>query len=142
MRTERVTLGGREYMMAELPLRKNAAWRQQLGAELEQWGNLLGQTNEVDLNNLSGVLPVLRRAGDMVLQSPERIAELVFAYCSDIAADRETILDNAYESELVEAFSACVKLAFPFGKLTSLVTQFAATGSVPKVGAPTSTSSP
>lgn len=142
MRTEAVTLAGREYKMAELPLRKNAAWRQLLGAELEQWGQLLGQTNEVDLNNLSGVLPVLRRAGDMVLQSPERIADLVFAYCPDIAAERETILDNAYESELVEAFSACVKLAFPFGKLTSLVTQFAATGSAPRAGAPTLTSSP
>lgn len=142
MRTETVTLAGREYVMAELPLRKNAAWRQLLGAELEQWGELLGQTNEVDLSNMGGVLPILRRAGDMVLQSPERIADLVFAYCAEMAADRETILDNAYESELVEAFSACVKLAFPFGKLTTLVTQFAATGSVPKVGARTSTSSP
>lgn len=141
MRTEHVTLAGREYEMEELPLRKNAAWRQMLNAELQQWAELMGQTQTIELTNLADVLPVLRRGSDMVLQSPERIADLVFAYSAEIAQDRERILENAFESELVDAFSACVRLAFPFGRLTRLVTQLAANGSAEILGAPTSTNS-
>jgi hypothetical protein len=140
MRTERITLAGQEHVIEELPLRKNAAWRQLLNAELHDWAELMGNAQQVDATNLTGVLPILRHASDMVLQSPERIAELVFAYSAEMAAQREHIIDNAYESELVDAFMACVRLAFPFGRLTRLVTQLAANGSEQTPGAPTSTS--
>jgi len=108
MRTERVELANREYVIEELPLRKNAAWRQLLNAELQDWAELMGNAQEVDVTNLNGVLPILRHASDMVMQSPERIAEMVFAYSDDIKAQREHVLDDAYESELVDAFVACV----------------------------------
>jgi len=137
MRTERVELAGQEYVIEELPLRKNAEWRQLLNAELQEWADLMGNAQEVDATNLTGVLPILRHASDMVMQSPERIAEMVFAYSDAIGTQREHVLDHAYESELVDAFMACVRLAFPFGRLTRLVTQLAATGSPGKPGAPT-----
>ena len=40
---------------------------------------------------------------------------------SELAADREAILDTAYDSELIAAFTAVLGMAYPFGSLASLV---------------------
>lgn len=139
MRTETITLGGQEYELQELPLRKNAEWRAQLEARLQEFTELMGRATTTELTDTGSVLPILREASQMVLHSPDTLAELLFAYAPELAQQREQILDSAYESELMEAFGSVLKLAFPFGRLARQMLALVESGSDAIPSAPTST---
>ena len=134
MRTETVTLAGTEYTIAELPLRRNAEWRQQVNEAFQGMVGLLGETQKVDLSDTANVFGLLQRAGDMVIHAPDTIVDLTLAYAPDL---RQALDGDVYESELMEAFAACLRLAFPFGRVTRLLGSLAMNGSVPSAIEPT-----
>jgi hypothetical protein len=123
MRTEQITLAGKEYEIAELPIRKNAAWRQQLEETLAPMAELMqeSQTINFEANNAGSIFGIVRQAGEMLVKSPDTITDLVFAYAPDVEADADTIRDEAYDSEVMDAFTAILRLAFPFGRLLGTV---------------------
>ena len=130
MRTETVTLAGTEYVIRELPMKRNAEWRQRASDEFASYADLLGAAQDVDLADAGSVGEILRKAGEMVFHAPETIIELVFDYAPEL---RDAGMGDVYESELMEAFAACLRLAFPFGRLTKLLTSLAQDGSVPEL---------
>lgn len=129
MRTETIKLAGVEHVIRELPLRKNAEWRSQAAAAFAEVTALLDETQQLELSaaDAGNVFALLRRAGDVVFRSPDTVVNLVYAYAPELAGAS----DDIYESELMEAFAACLRLAFPFGKVTRLLGTLMATGSVP-----------
>lgn len=137
MRTETVTLAGSEYEIMELPLKRNAEWRQLVAQKYQEFADLLGETQQVEITETGNVINLLRRGGEIVFRSPETIVELVYAYAPDLQKAK----GDVYESELMEAFAACLRLAFPFGRLTRLLSSLAESGSGPTVGKPTSQNS-
>lgn len=137
MRTETVTLAGTEYEIRELPLQRNAEWRQLVAEKYQELAELLGETQREDLALSGNVIALLRRGGDLVFQSPETLVELVYAYAPEL----KTADDDVYESELMEAFAACLRLAFPFGRVTRLIGSLVMTGSVPATTMPISQNS-
>jgi hypothetical protein len=114
-RTVTVTLAGTEYVVTELPSRRNAEWRRQVDEALGGLSKTLGQ--ELDVNNLQGALDSVRA---LLLESGEIILRLLYAYCADIEDDKERIEAEAYDSELTEALIAVLSLAYPFGSLLRL----------------------
>lgn len=141
MKTETVTLGGNEYTIAELPLRKNAEWRAKLDETLQKFGDLLGMADEINLSDTGNVLSILRDASKMIVHSPDLAIDLFFAYAVELEADRSAIMDSAYESELMEAFKSVLKLAYPFGGLGRLFSTLTSNGSAEKPIEPTSMNS-
>ena len=129
MRTEIISLAGEEYTLTELPLKRNAAWRSQASEEFSAYADLLGEAQGIDLADTGSVGAILRKTSSMVFNAPEKIIALVFAYAPELS---EVDQDAVYESELMEAFAACLRLAFPFGRLTTLLASLAQDGSVPK----------
>ena len=77
----------------------------------------------------------------LLVTAPDLLIELFFAYAPDLAANQEAILDTAYDSELIAAFTAVLGMAYPFGSLAKLATSLAS-GSTPKLSMPTSTNLP
>lgn len=143
MRSESITLAGQEYNVAELPMRANAAWRKQLERTLDEGLALVNESQAIDMTRETwkDAVSIVRRAGLLLLRAPDTIAELVFAYAPTVAADRERVLDEGYESELMDALLACLRLAYPFGKALRLVGQLATmSGSAPTPAQTTSTS--
>lgn len=143
MRSESITLAGQEYSVAELPMRANAAWRKQLEATLDEGLALLDASRALELKkeNWGDAVTIMRSAGLLLLRAPDSIADLVFAYAPTVAADRERVLNEGYESELMDALLACLRLAYPFGKALRLVGQLATmSGSAPTPAQTTSTS--
>ncbi len=141
MRSETVTLAGQEYTVAELPMRKNAEWRKRLEETLAQAEGLLTESMAIELtrDQYRDAVNLVRRAGELLLRTPDLMAELVFSYAPALAADRERILNEGYESELWDAFLACLRLAYPFGKALRLIGQLSAIGSAPTPAPTTST---
>lgn len=141
MRTETVFLGGNEYTISELPLRKNAEWRAKLDDTLQTFGDLLGMADEINLSDAGNVLSILRDASKMIVHSPDLAIDLFFAYAVELEKDRSDIMDSAYESELMEAFKSVLKLAYPFGGLGRLFSTLNSNGSAEKPIEPISTNS-
>ena len=132
MKTIQITLGGQQYTVQELPLRKNAAWRQKLTTLISGVTDLVGAT-QIALNNTSDLIVVVNQVRDVLLAAPDQVAGLFFEYAPELAADRERIENEVYESELLSAFVEVLKLAYPFGQLLNL-----ASGLTPTASAPTS----
>ena len=133
MNTVQITLGGKAYTVTELPLRKNAEWRQRLEGLVAGVTDLVG-ASQIDLHNMADLIAVVNQVRDVLLRAPEQVTELLFSYAPEVAADRARIEAEVYESELLGAFVEVLKLAFPFGQLLSL-----ANGLAPRARAPTST---
>jgi hypothetical protein len=128
VRTQTVILSGREFVIRELPLKKNAEWRMSLSREFMAVAGVLSEAEQLEVKreDAAAVFGLLRRAGEMAVESPGVIIDLVFAYAPEL---RSVDRDEVYESELMDAFGACLRLAFPFGRALDLLRQLAIDGS-------------
>lgn len=124
MRNTLVTLGGVQYTVNELPSRRAAAWRESMRAKLGDVANLISAAPETDISSSAALANLVRSLGGTIIGSTDTIIELLFAYAPALAADRERIEAECYDSELLSAFVEVVKLAYPFGQLAGLLARF------------------
>lgn len=104
MRDIIITLGGHEFTIYELTLRKSQNWRIQANELLTQFTGINEFTTDTEyMQNLQRFLG----------SSLDTVLELVFAYSPQLEAEREWILDNAYEHEIISAFRAIFQFAYP-----------------------------
>lgn len=113
MKTAEITLSGQTFTVAEQPRQANAAWRAQFqDAFSEAAGTLAGVWNS-DVAEADDLAGLVRQLAATVTGAIDTMAELLFAYAPELTAQRET----AYDSEILEAFTAVLELAYPFGSL-------------------------
>jgi hypothetical protein len=130
-----VMLAGREYVVTELPLRRNAEWRQSLSGLAEGLTMLLDAPG---LQFTPGVVAQLaRQIVALLLETPAELLRLLYTYSPAIAADRERIEAEGFDSEVMAAFTEVLQLAFPFGSLMKSVRALT-TGSAMPVITPSS----
>lgn len=142
MHSKKVQLGGTEYTIQELPARHNATWRRGLEAQLGPILNLVEQAGGgLEIASSEDLMRVANSLGRVLVQAPDLLIELLFAYAPNLDAEREIILDRAYDSELVAAFMAVLGLAYPFGGWAQKVASLAS-GSTASASPTTSKSSP
>ena len=100
----RVRLGGKEYILPPLVIRKAKLFRQHI-AELS---SELAKLAQVSSDN-----PEQFEAGikTIMLTMPDKVLDLFFEYADNL--DRETIENTATEAELADAFGEVMKQAFP-----------------------------
>jgi len=127
MKTETIIIGEKTYVVREAKRKANAKWRQRFQAEFTDVAALIEGLPKTDLTAqaLGGLLhQIIAKVGGSV----DTLAELVFAYSPELAADRETIEEEAYDSEIMAAFTAVMKLAYPFGSVIQTVNGLVALG--------------
>lgn len=97
-------LGGADYSVPVLPILKTREWRKRM----------------IEVANEIGAMGVtLAGIGQAFIAFPEKLIDLVFAYCPDLP--REKILETATEEEMVVAFSQIASVSFPFLRQLSLM---------------------
>lgn len=128
MKSIKIALAGKTYTVNELPRKKNAAWREQFQAEFAEVADALVAMADSDIANADSVAALLRSVMGQVNGAVEKIVALLLAYSSSIAADGERIEEEAYESELLDAFLEVLKLAYPFGSLVGALAPLANLG--------------
>ena len=99
-----VTLGGRQYSIEKLPIRQSQRWRQSLAEPFGEISQTLEAASLVEVDQLSDIAGLVRRASGVLLGSVDKMLDLLFAYSSALAADREYIEENAYDDEALAAF--------------------------------------
>lgn len=141
MNKRTLELGGHAYTIEELPARKNAAWRKLLEAKLAPILGIIEQAGAgLELRTNEDLMKVAGQVGQLLVTAPDLLIELLFAYSSELASQQEMILDTAYDSELITAFTAVLGMAYPFENLARLASL--ASGSMKPRLAPTSTNLP
>ena len=121
MRSVTISLADASYTIHELKARPNAAWRQKMQAILTEITNLLHTAPGLDLTRES-IAELLQAGQRLVLDSPDRVRDLLFAYAPELAAERERLELEAYDSEFMAAFTEVLTLAYPFGRLGKILT--------------------
>ena len=116
-----VTLGGRQYSIEKLPIRQSQRWRQSLAEPFGEISQTLEAASLVEVDQLSDIAGLVRRASGVLLGSVDKMLDLLFAYSSALAADREYIEENAYDDEALAAFVEVLKLAYPLEQLMYLI---------------------
>jgi hypothetical protein len=116
-----VTLGDKTYTVQALPIRQSAAWRRRLAEPFGNLAHILNDAGQIELTNGNGLANVIQVIEKSLIGSVDILLELLFAYSPALAADRERIESQAYDDEAMRAFVEIVRLAYPFGKLTVLV---------------------
>lgn len=113
-----VTVGGTEYTIDELPARKNSAWRATFETQLGPLLTLVEQAGAgAAISSSDDLMRIAHQVGRVLVKAPDTVTELIFDYAPNLDANREQILDTAYDSELIGAFQAILGLAYPFGGL-------------------------
>lgn len=129
MRTETITLGEKEYILREMPVRPARQFREALKAEFGSFIALVEGSPNVELTDMGAVSGLLRTLSATLLDSVDKALDLLLQYSPELAKDREYIEDNAVGSQVVDGFLAAVGLSFPFfgseriGRLTSTIRQ-------------------
>lgn len=117
MRETTVRLGGAEYVVRQLPMRAESAWRGQLAAAIAPAVEMLGKL-DMTIETVEDVAALVRSLAPMLLGAPETALALVKAYSPNLAW--AVIEETAYSDEIVAALVEVVKLAYPFGAVWGL----------------------
>lgn len=112
----KVQLGGKEYDIKPLPIRKNAEWRKAMVDVL----NDSGKAMNVQVTDLGGFMQGLMAAH---FSFPEKVIDLVRLYAPAlpwevILSDESTVTDE----EIVIAYSRIMVVAYPFSNLLGMMT--------------------
>lgn len=134
MRTITVSLGGQDYTVRQLTRRPSSEWRERFAQPIEQLvgaveytGELLSSSAaEFERQDLGSVVKrlggsLLGGLSQTLIGSMDEIAEMLYAYSPELAADRDRIDETAYDDEILAAFVEVLKLAYPFSDLWSLI---------------------
>jgi hypothetical protein len=111
-----VVFGGQPYTVAQLPVLKARAWREQLiGSARVLSESLFRSTNGHDEHFFAGL-------GTAYLGFPDKLLEMIFAYGQELP--QAEITAAATDDELIAAFAAIVRVAFPYLHNLSLMVTF------------------
>lgn len=133
-KTAKVYLGSREYIISEKVMGVTQKWREHLRHSSvmlifqsldEAVASVLGVV-EGGIENIKAeqVIPIARILPIIVnglSNSIDDVLDLLFDYSPELREDKEWLLENAYDSEAIEAFIVVVKLNFPIGALWNLI---------------------
>jgi len=129
MQTITVKLAGKDYQVQPLKVRQAKAFRQKIGAQLSGLTDLIagalrpsaGVTVAGDLTEIAELIGTLGQTlSARLIGSTDLIADLLFEYSPELAADRERIEAEAYDEELLSVFLEVLKLLYPFGNLAQI----------------------
>ena len=110
-KTVKVFLDGTEYTITEKRSRDNAAWRKSLEGPFQDLAGLLESAPGTDLTDGQSLANLVRSVSGMLLGSIETVTGLLAEYAPDLP------LLDAYDSEILEAFTEVLGLAYPFGSI-------------------------
>lgn len=139
MKTATITLGDQDFTINELPTRKNAAWRARLGEVLGPVVEIIEKTPTIGLpqnwgdvsenpGNTTALIGMVRQIADLLVGGLDDVLTLVLEYSPELEKQADWIKDNAYDSEILAAFTKILGLAYPFGAVVNSLRQLETIG--------------
>ena len=113
----KVELGGREYWITPKSLRRSSQMRKMIGEKIQPLMNIARQSTGIEIKDIEAVSALLTELQTVIFTSLDVIFDVVCEYEPAIREDREYLLDNAYDEEIIEAAMVMMRQLFPFGGL-------------------------
>lgn len=118
MRTVTVKIAKKEFTINEKRSRENAEWRKSLEVPFEGLAALLKGAPGTSLTDGESLSNLVKSVSGLLLGSIDKVIEFLIDYAPELEAVRE----EAYDSELLDAFTAVLGLAYPFGRVLDRIT--------------------
>jgi hypothetical protein len=112
-KTVEVVLNESTFTIGELRSRENAAWRRKLEEPFKELAGMLERAPDTELTDLQSIAQLVRTVGSTLLESIDMVKGLLIAYAPNL----ESVIEDAYDSEILAAFEKVLGLAYPFGGL-------------------------
>ena len=126
----KVTLGKVEYELKPLPLRPARALREKIAAQIGGFGAQLKCLDGLEVTKLDDIGGLIEQLGGTLAGSVDMAAEWLFEFSPELAADRERIMDEAFDEEVLKAFGEALKLLYPFGGMLNSLSGLAGQASL------------
>jgi hypothetical protein len=120
-RTISVTLAEREYEVPVAPIKRSREWRKQLRKPLGDLLALISTDFNISLDSAADLVALAEKLIPVLMDAPDTILELILAYAPALKSQQDFLENNAYDDELVNAFLAILKAAFPLDRLGALL---------------------
>lgn len=121
MRTAKLSLGGKEYEVSQLPIKPAKAWRVKFKAFVGGITDVMASFSGVKLDSVEDLGKAIPAIMGVALDKLDEVAELVLAYSPELEKDRAHIEENATDEEMIEAFMEVARLAFPLQKIVAAI---------------------
>lgn len=124
-------LGGVEYVINPRPIASTRQWKQGAEPIIDELLGMItmipgsdpaaapappgvrGAANTLASVPVHEIYPFLLQLKSKLLYATDTVLDLVCSYAPELAADRERIEEEAYESEVLAVFGEIVRLVFP-----------------------------
>ena len=113
MKSVTITLDGKEHIVQELRHRENRKWRAEFKKILEGFTAHLDKFGDVSTANMPELVDALNVLIGYGVGSFDVACELLVLYDPELTH----VMDDVYDSEVLDAFKEVLSLAFPFGNL-------------------------
>ncbi|MCB8942541.1 MAG: hypothetical protein H6658_02075 [Ardenticatenaceae bacterium] len=128
MKFIKLTIGEKTYTVNELPRKKNAAWREAFQNEFVEIASFIQGLAGIEVSSGEVIANIVEQVAVQVNGAIDRMADLLISYSPEMTADRSYIDENAYDSQILDGFTAVLGLAYPFGSLMKQLQTLVATG--------------
>lgn len=118
-----ITLAGQALSIPVAPIRRARAWRQALKEPLNQVLGAVQAATTVQLETAADLSALAEQLLPILLDATDTLFELVLEYAPTLKAQREHLETHAIDEEVVDAFLAILKRAFPLARLLDLLGQ-------------------
>lgn len=127
-----ITMGDQTIHISQLPIRKNEAWRRRVFES--EFKSLFRQFQKMqDLGDKEGAAfeVVLDLATQIFQKGPDILIDLLTGYCPELS--KEYLENECYDQELIDAFVAVLRLAFPLESLMEIFKKISIGPQTPKI---------
>jgi len=133
MATFEVTLGEAKHKITVPNMKKSREWRKKFEEPLSlimgSISEIGGELSHADLGNgddLTRLFSTVTGAlfgtlGKTLIGSVDLLADMLFSYSPELAAQREVIEEVATDEEMLAALLEVIKAAYPFGSLLKAI---------------------
>lgn len=119
-----IQMGDQQIHLSQLPIRKNEAWRRRVFES--EFKSLFLQFQKLqDIGDKEGaaIEVIIDLATKIFQNGPDVLIDLLTGYCPELS--REYLENECYDQELIDAFVAVLRLAFPLENLLQIFNKMA-----------------
>lgn len=121
-----IQIGGVDYEVPPLKIKPARIWRETLSSKFDVIVNAMTGAGIIEVKDLKGIGELVDSLRGTLIGSIDTVFDLVCSYAPAIEKDRERIEEDAYDEEIIEAFTKILVLAFPLGKILLTMSGLAA----------------
>jgi hypothetical protein len=118
-----VELGDHTYDIPVAPIKRAKAWRKKLRQPLDLILGTIQQAFTLEIAKVDDLLKIGEQLIPALMEAPDTLLDLLLDYAPALKSERAYLDDHAVDEQVVDAFLAVLKVAFPLGRFVAMLGQ-------------------